>query len=589
MKVREFFPILEWLPRYNKRAFRGDLLGGFTMAVMVVPQGMAVALLAGLPAIYGLYASIVPSLLYAFFGTSRHLSVGPVALVSLLVLTGIGQFAEPGTAEFIGLAITTSLLAGIVQILLGAFRLGFLINFLSHPVISGFTSAAAIIIGLSQVKHLLGVELPRSNRIHEVFGGIIAHIGDVNLPTLLIGLGGIFLILLLRKIWPFLPGPLITIVIGIALVALARLDLYGVAIVGEVPEGLPGFIVPELDYETARMLFPLSLTICIISFIESLAIAKTIEAKQKSYRVVPNQELLALGITKIGGAFFQSYPTTGSFTRSAVNEQSGARTAMSSVITAALVSIILLFFTPLFYYLPKALLASVVIVAVIGLIDYREARFLWRNDRQDFTVLMVTFAATLTLGIQDGVIFGLLLSIALMLYRNSKPHLAVLGRIPGTSAYRNVQRFPNAIQDERVLVVRFDNQLYFGNANYFRDSIEEVVHERGDRLEVLVLDASSIHDIDSSGIHAFKDVVRFLKTHKIDFYLSGVIGPVRDILHKTGLMKRIGKDHQFLLVEQAVQAYYESHPESPVAYQADKALQTNLPEFGKSPTEDTED
>ncbi len=575
MKFRQFFPILEWLPQYKRTFIRGDLLAGLTVAVMLVPQGMAYGLLAGLPPIYGLYAGIVPLLLYAFFGTSRQLSVGPVALVSLLVLTGVGQFADPGTPLFISLAISTALIAGMIQIILGGFRLGFLINFLSHPVISGFTAAAAFIIGLSQVKNLFGIDIPRSNRIHEVIGNLIQHVDEINYLTLAIGLGGIAFMLILRRINKAIPGALLAVMVGVFIVWQFRLFEQGVAIVGEVPSGLPGFELPQLNAERFRQMLPLALTICLISFIESLAIAKTIEAKHKSYRVVPDQELIALGITKIGGAFFQSYPTTGSFTRSAINNDAGAKTGISSIIAAAIISLTLVFLTPLFFYLPNAILASIIVVAVIGLINYREAVQLWHNDRRDFLTLLATFVATLTLGIQQGVFIGVLLSIAQIIYQSSRPHVAVLGQLPDTSTYRNINRFEEATQHDEVLIYRFDSQLYFGNAAYFREGIEDLVANEGKALRLFILDASSITDIDSSGIHDLKDVMAFLNTRKIRFYLAGVRGPVRDALQKFGLVEEIGSKNFFLNVHAAVE-YYKSSTEKGEHIWTQKAIQTNV-------------
>lgn len=576
MGVRRYLPILEWLPTYRFKDLRSDSLAGLTVAVMLVPQGMAYGLLAGLPPIYGLYASIVPLLLYAFFGTSRQLSVGPVALVSLLILTGVGQFAEPGTELFISLAISTALIAGIVQVGLGLFRLGFLINFLAHPVISGFTSAAAVIIGFSQVKNLLGIDVPRSNLLHEVIYHTGQHIGETNVLTLALGLGGIVVMAVLRRIDKSLPGALVAVILGVAVVYLGGLQAHGVAIVGEVPSGLPAFMLPVLDGERLTQLFPLALTICFISFIESLAIAKTIEAQHKSYRVIPNQELLALGITKIGGAFFQSYPTTGSFTRSAINNDAGARTGISSIISAGLIALILLFFTPYFYYLPKAVLASVILMAVAGLVDVKEAKNLWKNDRRDFLILLVTFIATLTLGIQNGVFFGILLSLALVIYTNSRPHYAILGQLPETSTYRSIERFREAHQEDGVLILRFDAMLYFGNADFFRETIENLVEEKGPPVRLLILDCSSIHDIDSTGVHALEEVMQFLDTRDIRFYLSGVIGPVRDRFYKYGLMEKIGPHNQFLKIADALQYYHAEERETAAKGWTDRALQTNL-------------
>ncbi len=553
MRSAQYLPILEWLPRYQKAHLSGDFNAGLTVAVMLVPQGMAYGLLAGLPPIYGLYAGILPLLLYSFFGTSRQLSVGPVALVSLLILTGVGQFAEPGSAQFISYAITTALIAGIIQVLLGIFRLGFLVNFLSHPVISGFTSAAAIIIGISQLQNLMGISIPRSNRIHVIVGSIIEKFGDIHYPTLLLGALGIALIFWLKRINKKIPGALIAVILGIAGVYFLKLNEQGVAVVGDVPQGLPQMVMPVFNWEVIRQLLPLSLTICLISFIESLAIAKTIEGKHKDYKVIPNQELLALGITKIGGAFFQSYPTTGSFTRSAINDEAGAKTGVSSIISAAVIALILLFLTPAFYYLPKAILASVIVVAVVGLVNYKEAVHLWKNDRRDFLSLIVTFLATLTLGIQDGVMIGVILSLAIIIYRNSRPHVAVLGKLPEADLYRNVLRFKEAIRKKGVLIIRFDAPLYFGNAAYFRKQVEDFYNAEPDPPVLFVLDAQGISDMDSSGAMELLELVRWIKNQKTTFRISGAIGPIRDVLEKFGISQEIGANCFHLNVHSAVE------------------------------------
>jgi SulP family sulfate permease len=556
MKWSAIFPILAYLPGYRWIDFRGDLMAGLTVGVMLVPQGMAYGMLAGLPPIYGLYAGLAPVLLYVFFGTSRYLSVGPVALVSLLVLNGISRMAAPGTAYFVQLAVATALLAGIIQILLGLFRLGFLVNFLSHPVMSGFTSAAAFVIGLSQIKFLFGIELPQTNRIQDIVAAAAAHIENLHPLTFGIGVGGILLILLLRKIKKTFPGALVTVVLGVLLVGTLRLDLAGVAIVGEVPQGLPGFGLPRVTFEDARKLLPLALTICLISFIESLAIARKLQDKHKDHKVLPNQELLALGLSKVGGAFFHATPTTGSFTRSAVNESTGARTGISTILAVIVVALTLLLLTPFFFYLPKALLASVIVVAVIGLVDYREAIHLWKTDRRDFYALIVTFAATLTLGIQSGVIAGVVLSLALMLYSNSRPHVAILGRLPNSPNYRNITRFEQARLQSDLLILRFDAQLYFGNAGFFQDTLTGLVEEQKGRLKAVVLDASSISDLDSSGARALGQVLDNLRSHEIQLYLAGVIGPVRDALQRQGLIEKTGgAGFLFFSVHEAVEAY----------------------------------
>lgn len=545
---------------------------------MLIPQGMAYGLLAGLPPIYGLYASIVPLLLYAVFGTSRQLSVGPTAIVALLVAAGIQAIGgNLDSSTVISLSISAALLAGIIQVGLGFLRLGMLVNFLALPVIGGFTSAAAFIIGFSQLKHLLGIPLERNNNIFTLIAEASQQLGQTHAVTLAVGLGSIALLLLLKRISKALPGSLVVVVLGIGLTALLHLERMGVPIVGSVPEGLPSFAWPDLSLQRIQDILPLALTVCIISFIESVAIAKTIEAQHDEYRIDPNQELIALGFSKIGGAFFQSFPTTGSFTRSAVNDESGGKTGIASIVSAIVVALTLLFLTPFFYYLPKAVLAAIIVVAVINLVDYKEAKRLWRTDGRDFTNMIVTFTATLVFGIQNGILTGVLLSLGIMVYRNARPHVAVLGQLPDSKHYRSIKRFPEANKQDDILILRFDAQLYFGNATYFRDEVEAIVKKCDPKPKLLILDASSIHDIDSSGVKALEEVLYFLEERDIRFYISGVIGPVRDILFRNKLMLRIGKHNQFLRIQDGVD-YYNSHTDEDRSTWTANALQTNAKE-----------
>lgn len=557
MNFKSKAPILQWLPNYKRSDFRGDLIAGLTVGVMLIPQGMAYAMLAGMPPIYGLYGGLIPLFLFAIFGTSRQLSIGPVAISALLVLAGISQIAEPFSEQYISLVILTGLLIGLIQILMSFLKMGFLVNFLSHPVVAGFTSAAAVIILISQLKYLLGFEIPRFEQFYETLGYAFQNLSQINWPTFGFCLAAVVLIFILKRINRNIPGPLIVVVISILLVKFLKLDQVGVAIAGQVPQGLPSIVLPEFSLQNIQLVMPTVLTVTIIGIVESLGIAKMLESKHNNYRVRPNQELFALGISKVGGAFFQALPTSGSFTRSAVNNDSGAKTGMASIFTSILIGLTLLFLTPLFFYLPNAILAAIVIIAVFGLIDIKEAKHLWHLHRGDFYMMLLTFTLTLALGIGEGVLAGVVLSIVLMVYRNSKPHMAVLGRLPDTTYFRNISRFPDALEDDEVIIIRFDAQLYFGNASYFRDTVFEMVSKKGDALECLILDCSSIHDMDSSGLAAFKEVVEKLKSRKVEIFLSGVIGPVRDFLFKAGLIDVIDKKNHFMRIHDALECFHD--------------------------------
>ncbi|MFK7933969.1 MAG: SulP family inorganic anion transporter [Saprospiraceae bacterium] len=575
MNIKEYIPILNWLPQYNKTLLKSDLAAGLTVGIMLIPQGMAYAMIAGLPPIYGLYACTIPLVLYAILGTSRQLAVGPVAMVSLLTASGIGVLAEGGTEMYILLAITLALMVGLIQFLLGVFRLGFLVNFLSHPVISGFTSAAALIIGLSQLKHLLGVNIARSHHVHEIIGGAISQFDAINWVTVTIAIIGIMLIRMVKKSKFTIPGQLVAVVFGILAVYGLGLTEQGVKIVGTVPDGLPTFSMPSLETEHWQSLLPIALTIALVSFMESIAVAKAIQSKHRDYKIIPNQELIALGAANIGGSFLQSYPVTGGFSRTAVNDQAGAKTGMSAIFSAALIVLTLLFLTPLFYYLPQAILASVIMVAVFGLIDVKEAVHLWKSDRSDFWMLVVTFVATLTLGIELGIGIGVILSLAVVLYQTTRPHVAILGKIPETDFYRNVDRFQHIEERADLLILRFDAQLYFANTTHFKDTIDEEIQRKGAVLKTVVLPANTISDLDSSALHALEEVLELCQNKQLNLYFSGVRGPVRDMMERGGFIKKIGQQHFFMNIQNAVD-YYDQQSNQPSSPNLQEyTLQTN--------------
>ena len=577
MGIKERIPALGWLKTYSSTDFRADLAAGLTVGVMLIPQGMAYAMIAGLPPIFGLYASTLPLIIYAIMGTSRQLAVGPVAMVSLLTAAGIGVLAEGGTEAYITLAIMLAFMVGTIQFLLGLFRLGFLVNFLSHPVISGFTSAAALIIGLSQLKHLLGIEIARTHHVHEIIIQAVERFGAINWLTVAVGIGGIGLILAVKRWSKSIPGSLLAVVFGILVVWLLGLNEQGVKIVGDIPSGLPALVLPSFSWATVQTLLPVALAISLVSFMESIAVAKAIQAKHKNYEVVPNQELMALGLANIGGAFFQSYPVTGGFSRTAVNDQAGAKTGMASIFSAILIILTLLFLTPLFYFLPKAILASVIMVAVFGLIDYKEAFHLWHTDRSDFWMLIITFVATLSLGIEQGIGIGVILSLAMIIFETTRPHIAQLGKVPGTHFYRNQERFEQVEVRPDLLIVRFDARLYFANLNFFRDKLRKWITLKGETLEAIILNAESINSLDSSALHFLEELAGELRANNQQLLFSGVKGPVRDNLAKADLIQKIGVNQFFMSVQEAVD-FFDQQQDTPTTTQQfpEFTLQTNV-------------
>lgn len=555
--LKTYLPILDWGSRYSRDDLRSDTMAGLTTAVMVIPQAMAYAMLAGLPPAIGLYASIVPLALYAVFGTSRQLSVGPVAMVSLLVAMSVGALVEPGQTEtYVAYAVLLALMVGVIQLTMGVVRLGFLVNFLSHPVISGFTSAAALIIGFSQLKHLLGLSIPRSNHIHTILLQALEQIRDVEPITLTLGVASIVILTVLKKYKPNWPRALAVVLLGTLAVWLLGLKELGVATVGDVPSGFPSPKAPTMDLALIKELAPIAITIALVSFMESLSVAKVFATRNR-YEIQPNQELIGLGISNIGGAFFSSYPVTGGFSRTAVNAQAGARTGMASLITASVVLFAVLFLTPLFYYLPKAILASIIMTAVFGLIDLHEVKHLWKVERGDLGLLILTFFATLSFGIEEGILIGVGASLLRFVVRTTRPHTAVLGNLPGTTVYRNVKNFPEARTTPEVLVVRIDAQFYFGNVTFLKETLKELEVSMDDEVRAIIIDASSVNQLDSSADAALHELRHDYKDRDIELYFANVKGPVREIMGASGFTSALGEDHFFLSIHDAVQTAQE--------------------------------
>lgn len=570
LKISNIFPFLGWLPNYNKEWLKGDLGAGLTVGVMLIPQGMAYASIAGLPAVYGLYASVIPLIIYALLGTSRQLAVGPVAMVSLLTATTIGDLGNLTIPEYVNYALILALMVGVIQFLLGLFKLGFLVNFLSHPVISGFTSAAALIIGLSQLKHLLGVDISRSHHINEIILGAINNFNVINWLAFAIGVIGILIIILIKKYKKALPGQLFAVIFGILAVTFLGLGdgENSVSIIKEIPSSIPQFSIPIMSFQTVQLLFPMALTIALISFMESIAVAKSIQSKHRNYKVIPNKELIALGLANVFGSFFQSFPTTGGFSRTAVNNQAGAKTTFASIISAILIVLTLLFLTPLFYNLPKSILASVIMVAVFGLVDFKEAIYLWKSNKTDFYLLLITFLSTLILGVEKGIGIGVILSLVMVIFKTTKPHVAILANVPETHFYRNINRFNSLIPEDDILIFRFDAQIYFANTNYFKEKLEEHYLQKKDKLKLIIIDGESINSIDSSGIHMLFDLINMYKNLNIEIAFTGMKGPVRDALEKGGIMNEISYNNCFMSIQEAVDVYedYKTNMETETKY-----------------------
>jgi sulfate permease, SulP family len=549
--LRNHIPLLQSLRGYNKTSFRGDLTAGLTVAVMLIPQGMAYAMLAGLPPIVGLYASTIPLAIYAVFGTSRQLAVGPVAMVSLMVASGVGALAKPGSGEYLVYAVALMGMVGLIQLVMGVARLGFLVNFLSHPVVSGFTSAAALIIGFSQLKHLLGVEIARSHHVHSIVWQAIQNISNIKPITFAIGAGSIVLLLALKKWNPRFPGALAVVVLGTLAVAALGLNEQGVGIVGEVPKGLPSPTMPLFDLEVLEKMAPAALAISLVGFMESISVAKAFARKHR-YEIDANRELIGLGLANVVGSWFQGYTVTGGFSRTAVNGQAGAKTGLASLITAGVIALTLLFLTPLFYYLPKAVLAAIIMVAVFGLVDIAEVKHLYHVKKSDLALLVATFAATLSLGIEIGIGVGVSASLLAIIFRTTRPHTAVLGRIPGTHVYRNIDRNPEVETFEGVLVLRVDAQFYFGNVTFLKETLQRMVREAASPVRAVVINAATINHLDSSADSALHEVVTDFREQGVELFFANIRGPVMDVMQRSRFVELLGADHFEMSVTRAV-------------------------------------
>ena len=550
-QLRRFIPVLDWGRSYDRNAATNDLVAAVIVTIMLIPQSLAYAMLAGLPPQTGIYASIVPIILYAVFGTSRALAVGPVAVVSLMTAAAIGKIAEPGSADYVTAALTLAMLSGAFLLLLGFFQLGFLANFLSHPVIAGFISASGIIIAASQLKHILGIDAAGHN-LWELLLSLLTGLHETNLFTLAIGVAAAgFLFWARRGLKPLLmraglgrrPADLIAKAGPIAAVVLSTFAVWslgladrGVQVVGSVPQGLPPLTVPSFSASLWGELMAAAVLISVIGFVESVSVAQTLAARRRQ-RIDPDQELIGLGTANIGAAFTGGYPVTGGFARSVVNFDAGAETPAAGAYTAAGLAVAAMFLTPLIFFLPKAVLGATIIVAVLSLVDFSIIARSWRYSKADFAAVTATVLVTLGLGVELGVTAGVVISVLVHLYRTSRPHMAVVGRVPGTEHFRNVLRH-QVITDPQMLTLRVDESLYFANARYLEDIVSDLV-SRQPELKHFVLMCPAVNAIDMSALESLEAVNQRLADMGVSFHLSEVKGPVMDRLERTDFLNHL--------------------------------------------------
>ena len=544
-RVLPSLPVLQWGRAYNREALVSDGVAALIVTIMLIPQSLAYAMLAGLPPEVGLYASVAPLLLYAVFGTSRVLAVGPVAVVSLMTAAAIGQHAPAGTPEYWAVAITLAFLSGLLLLSMGLLRLGFLANFLSHPVISGFISASGILIAASQLKTLMGVSAEGHNFL-DLSLSLMSQLGQVHVLTLAIGAATVAFLFWVRSgLKPLLQrlgmkpraadvaaktGPVAAIAVTTLLTWALDWQVQGVKIVGAVPQGLPPFTLPLWNLGLWQALLVPALLISVVGFVESVSVGQTLAAKRRQ-RIEPDQELVALGASNLGASFTGGFPVTGGFARSVVNFDAGAQTPAAGVFTAAGITLASLFLTPALYYLPQATLAATIVVAVLSLVDFSILRKTWRYAKSDFLAVLATLVATLTVGVEAGLVVGVALSLALYLYRTSRPHMAEVGLVAGTEHFRNVQRH-TVVVSPRVLSLRVDESLYFANSRALEDRINNAVASRP-ALEHVVLQCSAINDIDASALESLEAIDLRLRGAGLKLHLSEVKGPVMDRLKAT--------------------------------------------------------
>lgn len=560
-----YLPVLDWARGYGARMLTADMVAAVIVTIMLIPQSLAYAILAGLPPHVGLYASILPLVAYAVFGTSRTLSVGPVAVVSLMTAAALSEVAAPGSAEYVAAALVLALLSGAMLLVLGIAKLGFLANLLSHPVISGFITASGILIAASQMRHVLGVEAGGQDLV-EVLGSLWRSLPGTNLVTLAIGSASIaFLVFARRGLKPLLrrsgvgaraadilvkAAPALAVLASIAVVWSLDLTREGVAIVGDIPSGLPPLTLPSFAPDLWLALLPSAALISIIGFVESVSVGQTLAAKRRQ-SIAPDQELVGLGAANVASALSGGYPVTGGFARSVVNFDAGAETPAAGAFTAAGIALASLFLTPLLFFLPIATLAATIIVAVLGLVDVAAMARLWRTSRTDFAAMAATVLATLLVGVEAGITAGVLLSLALHIWRTSRPHIAIVGQVPGTEHYRNIERH-EVVTAPSVLTIRIDESLYFANARAIEDYLLARVAEAPE-IEHVVLQCTAINMIDASALESLELTVERLAEGGIEVHLSEVKGPVMDRLERTDFLAHL-TGRVFLTQHQAMRA-----------------------------------
>lgn len=557
MNFLALFPFLKWFKFVNKETLKADLVAGLTGAVIVLPQGVAFATIAGLPPEYGLYTAMVTPIIAALFGSSYHLVSGPTTAISIVVLTAVSNFAQPGTPEFISMALTLTFLAGAWQLGFGLARLGVLVNFVSHTVVIGFTAGAAILIASSQMKNILGVDIPQGESFLHAWGRIFTHTGDINPALIVIALGTLLSALAIKKFIPRIPNLLIGMVVGSVIAYLMKDMASGIALVGEIPGQLPPLSSPDFSLETIMALAPKAFAVALLGLIEAVSISRAIATKSYQ-RIQSNQEFIGQGMSNIVGSFFSSYAGSGSFTRSGVNYAVGAKTPMSAIFAAIFLALIVLLIAPLTAYLPKAAMGGVILLVAYNLIDFHHIKMILKNSKSEAAILVVTFLSTLLLHLDFAIYVGVLLSLVFFLKKTSTPEIPTLSinqdEKTGKRCFININKKP-VKQCPQLKIIRIDMSIYFGSINYIQERISHIAEN--EHIYHIMIDATRINFIDLAGAEALLSENKILREHGGGLYFVGLKSSVYEFAAKTSFIKKIGADHFFDSKSEAVRAIYK--------------------------------
>jgi len=550
--LKKIIPILKWLPNYKKKNLYYDFFAGINVGILLIPQGMAYALIAGLPPIYGLYAALIPQIVYAILGTSKQLSVGPVAIDSLIVASGLGIISILSPEQYILMAISLAFIVGSFQILMALFRFSFIAALLCKPLINGFISALAIIIGFSQLKYLLGIHISQTSLIQNILIDIFNNINQINISTLLLGLSSILIIIFFKKFRPKFPIYFTVLILGTFVSYIFNLNKLGIEIVENIPKGLPEFKIPVLNYDVFFDLFNVGITLAILGYIHAISIAKKLEEKHNYYKIDTNQELFAIGMSNIIGSLFQSYPVTGGLSRSAVNDESGAVSGISAIISSLVVALIIIFFTSYLFYLPKAILSSIIIVAVINLIDYKFPQKLFSNFKDEFFLLLITFFTTIFFGIIEGIIIGFFISLLIIISKFNKSGPSINYKIKYLLNSKSIVSISEKkFKKSNVLILELKGQLFFGNLNYLESFIDKQNIDNS-FFKTLILDIENLYNIDSSGSELLCQIIKKLNNKKIRVIISGFKKSKKGFKFENNLIKSIKKENIFFSIDKVL-------------------------------------